>query len=251
MKQKQKYLLPLITPLLIGAAVQAGVITNYYDGFEGTGNGANLNTRPAPEGTLTANWFSRAAIKTTGSAVTITDGAGDNPSNASLGFTAEAGKIYALSADLNNISTASFDSVWLGFRDDRSGTAAFTTNNATAARVFRRADGDYTIRTEDGTGSLVETSGSGTMKLVLDTTESAWTITTYWNDELAGATYTYTENPDITHVGFGFSGGGVEEPTQFDNTVNNFSLTVIPEPSTLGLLTASSAGLLLLRRLLI
>ena len=101
MKQKQKYLLPLITPLLIGAAVQAGVITNYYDGFEGTGNGANLNTRPAPEGTLTANWFSRAAIKTTGSAVTITDGAGDNPSNASLGFTAEAGKIYALSASRN------------------------------------------------------------------------------------------------------------------------------------------------------
>ncbi|VGO19591.1 hypothetical protein SCARR_01650 [Pontiella sulfatireligans] len=237
MKQKQMHLLALLIPLLIGAAAQAGSITNYYDDFEGTVNGANLNGRTVPEGTLTANWFSKRSIQTTGSAAKIVDGSAA-PSNASLKFTPEAGKVYTLSADLNNISTANFDTIWLGFRDTNNGKAAFSTRTATAARVFRKADGNYTIQTE-GSAGIVTASGAGTMKVVLDTTKPEWTITTYWNGEIASDTNTCTKNPTISHAGFGFSeGGGAGEPRQFNSTVDNFSLTVIPKPATVGLVTA-------------
>ena len=92
--------------------------------------------------------------------------------------------------------------------------------------------------------------------MVLDTTADDWVLTTSWQNESTGAfeevkSYTYVDaNPAITHVGFGVSAGnGTDDPLQTGSTVDNFSLTVIPEPTTIGLLTMSSVAVLFVRRL--
>ncbi|VGO13971.1 hypothetical protein PDESU_02528 [Pontiella desulfatans] len=249
--------------------LQAGVVTLYTDDFTAATD-ANLLGR-TPGGTLgsgagaSANtWLAREADNPYTTQVDATDDVVEyfqNPtdgktSNGLLAFAPEAGKVYALTADLDNNFTGLYDSVRLGF------TSASVSNNfggGTSARIYTTATGDFKLNSklEGDTAVNVDTTiGNGTMQMVLDTTAAQWAITASWQSQSTGefvefSSHTYTVNPtDITHVGFGFSNGnGNLDPVEgLGSTVDNFSLTVIPEPTTLGLLSMVSGTLLFIRR---
>ncbi len=75
-----------------------------------------------------------------------------------------------------------------------------------------------------------------TLAVVLDTTESAWTVEWFVNDTSIRS-IGYTANPTINYVGFGrlFAASG---------TVDDFSLTVsaVPEPASSALVVAAIVG---------
>ncbi|MFW6065175.1 MAG: PEP-CTERM sorting domain-containing protein, partial [Planctomycetota bacterium] len=81
-----------------------------------------------------------------------------------------------------------------------------------------------------------------TLKVTLDTTGAEWTVDASINGSPLGETYTYTENPDIGSVGISTSPFGGD----WEYTFDNFSL--VPEPTTLGLLGLGSLATLLRRR---
>lgn len=255
--------------LMVCAAgqLQAEVITLYQDDFT-SATDANIYNR-VPGGTLGdagEEWFARGNRMQTMQATASTgvaeyfqhpddpsiapEKANTLPSNASLAFTPEAGKMYTLSADLNNMFTGNFESVWLGFRGNQNVSSTFSDVFA-ASRIYRRnPQDDFVVqaKTPDGVNILGQ-SASGTLQLVLDTTGADWGLTTTWDSTEVGS-YTYSgDNPAITHVGFGFSdGSGGVAPSTLGSTVDNFSLTVVPEPATIGMLGLGAVGVLFLRR---
>jgi hypothetical protein len=182
-----------------------------------------------------------------GSDVTVssTAGGGDQVSNllpfgAADGFS--PGKIYTLTLD---ISTAA-GSRWIGFGfmsgipdnvnfgDESAGAGPwllYTSGPTTAeAQAFGGVGINNSVTMTNHNGFVVE--GIVRFKIDLDTTAPQWTATFSAQDFAAGAssftqmgTVTYTTNPTIGAVGFGKSG------TQ-SGGLDNFQLSVVPEPST-------------------
>ncbi|VGO19583.1 hypothetical protein [Pontiella sulfatireligans] len=238
MKYYTSYIAVLLVGLIHGtnSTAYANVVTNYHDDFEESTVDVDLNGRD-PDGNLSGTWTARGSIDTTGTNAIITDDSEALPSNATLPFSPEAGKIYALSADLNNNSSFRYDSVWLGFRNSDADTL-FASQGA-AARIYRQNGTNlFTVVTETPTKMklLDQSPGSGTMKLLLDTTGTNWTLTTYWGHDRVGIN-AYSSAPDISQIGFGFSdGGGRVAPVVFGSTADNFMLTETTPAPTLTLL---------------
>ncbi len=163
-----------------------------------------------------------------------------------LPFKAEAGKVYTLSIDMNVTGAAWFA---LGFMSDNITTGGGFYDRSTgdgAPWMLLKGDGaagkSFAGPSLEGEGVFASRDGN-TASITLDTTGDDW-VATFVNGSVTN-THTYTGvniSDDINYVGFG-------RHTEALGSVDNFSLTVIPEPSTIGMLLGVAAmGRLFLRR---
>jgi len=118
--------------------------------------------------------------------------------------------------------------------------------------MFARGSGEVVFRHQGGSSGEVSDTGNDvsdiTIRLELDTTVTSWTVAAYINDEqmdLGGTNmlYTYPSNPDD------IGAVALSAASTVVGTVETFSLSTIPEPSTYALILGAAAlGVLLLRR---
>lgn len=218
--------------VLIAANAPAAVI--YFDDFSGSGdtslNGTTPDTRPGTE-----TWLSSANWRADGSKVVTNSGA------AFLPFVPASGKIYTLSADVNRTGTGQ-DWLAIGFAGTAN-TGNFVSSTPYTWMLLRGDRGEGGIQTFLGGGTAQSMnhfgpSGTVNLKVILDTTTPLWSAQWYANDTPLRTT-SFTTNPTISHVAFGGHSNGV-------GTVDNLTLSVVPEPGAAGLLFG--AGLLALRR---
>jgi hypothetical protein len=234
-----------------------------------TGSGALNGSAPAvdtynPTDTwsayngTTTSYFNRTSSGTamTATGIQYIDGsaAGASPAVAELNFTPTPGSIYTLTATI----TPSGGTPWLPFGFASEYNTVNTYNGANGT------DGPWLLlRTTSGSGqnsddlqvfptatssgqSISSGANSGTLNpetvsIVLDTTQTDWVASWYINGSQAGTSYTYTTNPTINAVFFG-------EYNASYGSVSNFSLTAVPEPCSLLILSVGMLGLLGRRR---
>lgn len=235
-QKTNKRVVVFCTGLLVAGLAQSTVI--YQDAFSADGS---LAGRAVETGTGT--WIGHSDLQTSGGMALP---AATNPGkNALLAFTPETGKIYTLSADVNAISGS-----WLalGFVSDTAATIIgnelfYDYVDTAAPWMYVVPAGNVQTFGGPHTGDIAGFTGvgsSGTMEIRLDTTGSNWEATYFFKGALL-RTKTFSGSLNITHVAFGGNPVSTQE-------VDNFSLTVIPEPATLGLLVAMSGALLFVRR---
>ena len=231
-----KWIVGLSFGLLIAGMAQADVV--YQDTFSVDGT---LAGRAVEIGT--GVWIGHSDLQTTnGVALPAATSPGKN---ALLAFTPETGRIYTLSVDINAISNS-----WaaMGFVSDTAATIAgneffYSYVDTEAPWMYVVPAGNVQTFTGPSTGGIGTFAGigsSGTMQIELDTTGSDWEAT-YYFEGTALRTNTFSGSLNITHVGFGGNPVSTQE-------VDNFSLTVIPEPATLGLVAVMGGALLFIRR---
>lgn len=221
---------------LSAGLAQATII--YQDTFSTDGQ---LSGRAVETGT--GNWIAYSTL-TTSSGVAL-PGATTNGKDAVLAFTPQTGMVYTLSADVSAISGASY--VGVGFVAnsvvpngseffaglvDTPSPWAYSVTNGTFATLIGPGGTGYSGFSGKG--------ATGTIKIVLDTTEANWVSTWSFNN-VALRTNTYSGTLNINYVGFG-TGGFV------NSTVDNFTLEAIPEPATLGLVAVVGCAVLFIRR---
>jgi hypothetical protein len=234
--------LSLFPVLAVMSTAQAVVI--YSDDFSGSApadlNGTVPDIRPGSETWLAGS--GATAWRADGSV------AGGGDANAFLPFSPESGKTYTLSVDANPTSPVD-SSNWfaLGFSETTSvGGGFYNSINATGWMLLRVNRGVQTFLGFNTTSGVTHsTAGTGVVKLevVLDTTESAWTVE-WFVDNTSIRSVSYTANPTINYVTFGrlFDASG---------TVDNFSLSVsaVPEPASYALVLGGVVtGVIALRR---
>ncbi|VGO19584.1 LamG domain-containing protein [Pontiella sulfatireligans] len=205
------------------------VVALYAETFENSPDGDDLHGQN-PNGNLPGTWMSKGSIDTTGNHAVLSD-TDESPSIATLPFSPEPGRIYTLSAAINNNSTNPDDSVWVGFGNTDENT--FFSTSGAVVRICRSAQNNYyNVDTESGTLPGLAT-GAGTLRMVLDTTSNIWTLATYWNYFDRVSFDSFVSPPDISQVGFGFSdGSGTDSLAVSGATVDNFILsTTTPVPS--------------------
>jgi len=244
----KKLLLSAIVSVVGLALNPVNASTIYQHSFSGSST-TNLNG-VTPDTTTGGNtWLADTnALRDWKADGSIDNGGGtaDHNGYAFLPFSPEAGKIYTLSIDMNMTPG---NSSWfaLGF---------MSTNNTTSGGFYDESTGDgspWMLLLDDAGAAGIPFAGpsiSGQLALpfrdgnnvsiVLDTTGNDWVAT--FKNGTASISHTYTGldiSDDINYVGFG------RHTTQL-GSVDNFSLTVIPEPNSLALLAAG--GLCVLRR---
>ncbi|HUB25604.1 MAG TPA: PEP-CTERM sorting domain-containing protein [Tepidisphaeraceae bacterium] len=184
-------------------------------------------------------------------------------SNALLPFTPQPGLIYDLEATYN-VPAAGTDNHWIGLAfmqgngHSASGSSSALSNDNPYGLVIVR-DGDASSTT--GYVDIFEAAGTGsdnnfnpsataltggsvgttvTVDTILNTQGSSDTMSWYLNGNLVNSTpVTIAAASATEYVAFG-------DDTAPQGTVSNFSLTVIPEPGMIGLL--SLGGVLFMRR---
>jgi hypothetical protein len=239
--------------LFVAAAGPARAGTIYADAFDRSPasglNGAVPGTRSGADG------GSGTAVWTASDALFRADGSVVNNSNksdgsAALPFTPQAGRVYTLGADVDTTTGIQPSWIALGFEQFSSPVSPFNSSlNVGFAWVLLRSvrgagQGQSFLGSQDtlhgDVGSGTHDAGAGTqsLKVMLDTTRPAWTAQWFVNDVSVRGPTAYATNPTIGFVGFSkfFDATG---------TVDNFSLTSVPEPGGVGLAVAAGvAGLL-------
>ncbi len=228
---------------LLLAAAPAGADIIYSESFGGSDtnalSGTSPDIRPGAETWMAVNWSE------TGKLNVFAD------SNAFLPFTPEAGKLYTLTATLDPKTAGIGTSHWLalGFAQSNNTGVDFwaSPNNSGPWVLFRQEDAAATvIGTYTGPGTTGSQAhdlnpdkvGAVVFTIELDTTAANWTADWYEDGNLLRS-HTFITNPTIHYVGF----GGVEAT----GIIDDFSLVVIPEPSTLALVGLCGLTLLCVR----
>lgn len=160
--------------------------------------------------------------------------------SAFLPTTISTGYVYTLSLTLD-LSTTDANFFGFGFTSTNlyNSTILSSLPLGSAGLLFR-GNGEVVSRA-DSTILATGHTGETTLSLILDTTETAWTLNYEINGTAVGATYTFTTNPTISYIGFGnFSTAR--------GYVDDFTLTVVPEPAVLHLSLASAFAFLFLKR---
>jgi hypothetical protein len=160
-------------------------------------------------------------------------------SSATLPFTPTVGSIYTMQATLNATSGEDWNQLYMGFFN-ASGGDSTTINSTASSWMGMDKSGHWLVNGgHEGTASV---PGPLTFKIVLDTTGTQWKSKFYVNDfYVSWKDQTFITNPTISTVGF-----GTQSTT--GGTISNFSLNVVPEPSTCFLMSGGIAMLLLNRR---
>lgn len=174
---------------------------------------------------LGANYFvSNPGVYTLSS--TITMAAGTSTKWISMGFIQSGVLASGLGGAMNG-SDAGWP--WVLMRDN--GGAAVFGGSAAVNSLASLGAGTFATDTPQ------------TVSMVLNTSLANWTLDVFvgatqldLNGATAGSTYTFTTNPDIQYVGLSVSGGGTGL-----ESVDNFSLSTVPEPSAMVLLLSGVA----------
>jgi len=224
---------------ILAASTQADVITNYYDDFSGTG--ALNNTTPD---TGTGLWSAHAKFGADGS--TYTDASANG--SALLAFIPEAGKVYTLSVDVSSLAGGGAnDWVGVGFAtsDMGIGHGLNQDGKGVAAVQLRQSNSAFSLY---GSTTVVEHKNYGTiatLKLVLTThaDSTPWTVD-YFADTTSLGSYTWAAagDPGITQVAMTAAGRTLTA------NVDDFTMTVVPEPATIGMLGLGALITLAIRR---
>jgi hypothetical protein len=258
-------------------ALQAAVI--YQDDFTKTGriqptNATQVLKASTPFNTTTdgqwwkSQWNSGNASLSIASSGTLRTGSVDlRKRGAFLDFTPESGKIYTLSVDMSVAgATAGTGFLAMGFSSNTLQINDYATAKAAwdAGSAVSYTGGEYTDTIASALGGWklnanntsstfkdvgyagalaggTPTAGYNTFKTVLDTRGDNWTVEWLLNGTSI-RTETYDTNPTIRNVFLGVD-------NVLSGTYQNFSLTVIPEPATLGMMVIGAVGVTLFRRL--
>lgn len=224
--------------VLIGVLAALALVGNshaetalYSDDFSGDGSTQLNGTKPGT--TMAGNsWIAHENWKADGSIAPATSSFWDH--SAFLPFVPESGKIYTLSATLDQ-PVGSGPSPWaaIGFTNDILGTATGNnlesfwdgTNSASPWMLYRAAPSNgSTVSTFTGpgvTGGAATTNYSGpqTLSIVLDTTAAPWTVE-WFVGTTSVRTHTYTTgNPTISYVGLGREDGAGVNFASFELSV--------------------------------
>lgn len=186
------------------------------------------------------------------------------------GYFASNPGIYTLSMDVTLPSGSGTSWIGLGFvvNPQTAGSLSTTTSgtglnlsggtNGGSPWILNRQNGQTNVYRGAGTNSSLLSTATGafasgntyTMTLVLNTSLANWTLDSYMNATQldlngagAGNTAVFASNPtDIRYVGFSTGGGGA-----FSATIDNFTLTAVPEASAATLAACGIGFLALLR----
>jgi hypothetical protein len=189
----------------------------YYDDFSGGNSTSLIGT--TPDTTQVGETWQGIS---TGSQWTA-DGAITNDVDQSriayLEFIPETGKVYTVSVDETHINK--LYTCYFGFMSSvpTEGQSFFSGIASPWMRIQGNGDTWAMITGGGGSGQTVAASGytaqMNTMQVVLDTTESAWTVEWFLNGT-SFQTYTYSSNPDIQYVGFGRYRSGTYDVDRFE-----------------------------------
>ena len=222
-----------------GLILSANAAVIYSDSFTRTGdlNGTAPDVAPGAETWISTDW------ETTGTAASAVD----NDGAAYLAFTPSAGTVYTLSADIDVTTGHPSWFYGIGFT---TGTPASPFENPVPAYLFEGQNNgwDAIAAGNNGTTGNVGTgtapAGAVTYAIELDTTAAAWAAKFFVNGGEV-ASHTYVTNPIINYVAVG---NWYAENNGNDGSLDNFTLSQIPEPSTTALLGLGGLALILRRR---
>ena len=251
--------------LSCGSFASAAVI--YQDSFARSGSLAG--TTPAPTDTGSVKWGTSInggmTAKTNGSELVLAQSSGQYAvGNGYLTYTPPASGTITLSAGFTVgtvAGTGTGTGGWgmLGFESSTGGDNP----SGRGPNVTLQAGANYVIASpvsQGGTGTGYETipgfvSGSSTVLTItydISTETAQWYSQTGTNSPSLLYTYDYATNhvaaPTITAVEAGMWASSANNKTPEVVDVQNFTLTAVPEPATLGLVAVGALGLLLLKR---
>lgn len=214
------------------ASLSAAVV--YSDDFSnpaGSLNGNAPDVRPGSE-----TWSAAANYNYSGAGVLSVGGG--FATMATLPFTPVAGNVYVATIQISIPNTSTTDWVGIGFYTNGSiwNPAAFALDRGTAS-IQTAFNGNWVER---GTGITGASTPTNTIAVKLDTTAPQWVATLVVNGtDIPSSVTSFAPN--------GINSVGLTSATIA--SVDNFSLTTVPEPATLSLLGAAALTALRRRRI--
>lgn len=239
--------------LMLAPAARATLI--YSDPLNGGDVTLDATSPEDRSGVGAADWVANSAFRANGN---VTDAEAE--SSAWLPFTPESGFLYTLSAKVN-VTAGDTSWITLGFAEFNDSDETYWENGINGYGTLMKRDNgtvrinpgvkatDYSEFDPDDTPEILPDEEQ-TFKIELDTrfaNSTDWEFSFFLDDFALGGPSTVNgtgaDAADINYVGFSRwqNAGG---------TVSDFSLTVIPEPSTLilGLIGLMMGGVTLFRR---
>lgn len=266
--QTKSFFSSAVVGALLATSTQAAVI--YQDNFDGSGGALNGTTPDIS--TTAASWVSAPTFENDGTSTVAVTSAFQSAGSASLTFAPVDGKVYTLEVSLENI-VGNTNWYAVGFSNGQSAinssNSRFITTNieGMAWALYRGAQaagaspttnstflGDTAVEPNSGLASGPSTwlagasaaGGAVDFRMTLDTTggTGTWTVLMEADTGSGFETIRATEtllDESITSVGVANS-----RTAEITGTLTNFSLSVVPEPSSLALL--GIGGLMMARR---